>query len=86
MWRSFFLAIGICLCIVGAECLVIERAYLKPKQQRSAEPTSVSLFGSTPVPPPRREWTPPEWAPWSLLSAGAVIVLYSFTLPRRVAG
>ncbi len=86
MWRSFFLAIGICLCIVGAECLVIERAYLKPQQRRPAEPTSVSLFGRTPAAPPRREWTPPEWAPWSLLSAGAVIVLYSFTLPRRMAG
>ena len=84
MWRSFFLAIGICLCIVGAECLVIERAYLKPKQQ-TQPPTQVSLFGGSPVPPARREWVPPEWAPWTMLSGGAVVVLYSFTLPRRVA-
>jgi hypothetical protein len=28
---------------------------------------------------------PPDWAPWSLLSAGAVVMLYSFTIPRRVA-
>lgn len=30
--------------------------------------------------------TPPEWAPWSLMSAGAVIILYSFTIPKRIAG
>lgn len=29
---------------------------------------------------------PPEWAPWSLMSAGAVIILYSFTIPKRMAG
>ena len=29
---------------------------------------------------------PPEWAPWSLMSAGAVIILYSFTIPKRIAG
>ncbi len=23
------------------------------------------------------------WMPWSLLSSGAVVVLYSFTIPRR---
>ena len=27
---------------------------------------------------------PPDWAPWSLISAGAVIMLYSFTLPKKL--
>ena len=30
--------------------------------------------------------TPPDWAPWSLMAGGAVVVLYSFTIPRRVGG
>ncbi len=30
------------------------------------------------------EIIPPDWAPWSLISAGAVTVLYSFTIPQRV--
>ena len=25
MWRAFFLAIGITMCILGAECMAIER-------------------------------------------------------------
>ena len=28
MWRSFFLAIGICLMIFGLECLGVERVTL----------------------------------------------------------
>jgi hypothetical protein len=29
---------------------------------------------------------PAEWAPWSLLSAGTVVILYSFTLPQKLKG
>ncbi|MCA9100432.1 MAG: hypothetical protein KDA63_04725 [Planctomycetales bacterium] len=32
------------------------------------------------------EISPPDWAPWSMISAGAVTVLYSFTIPQRVKG
>ena len=34
--------------------------------------------------PAYREVTPAEWAPWSLLSAGAVVTLYSFTIPAKL--
>jgi len=27
---------------------------------------------------------PPDWAPWSLMSTGAVVMLYSFTLPKKL--
>jgi hypothetical protein len=33
-----------------------------------------------------RELTPPDWAPWSLMATGAVVIIYSFTVPKRVAG
>lgn len=73
MWRSMFIAVGITAIIVGAECLAIEKAILAP----SAKTGNASLSSS-------KEFTPPEWAPWGLLSAGAVVVLYSFTIPQRV--
>jgi hypothetical protein len=72
MWRSFFLAVGAYVCILGVQALAVERAVLK------ADVASKSSFGS--------EIVPPDWAPWSLLGAGAVVVLYSFTIPRRVGG
>ncbi len=76
MWRSFFLAIGIFLCILGVECLAIEKAVLNSQPQQES---GFAVMRESP-----REITPPEWAPWTLMSSGAVVLLYSFTIPRRV--
>jgi hypothetical protein len=84
MWRGFFLAVGITSCILGAECLVFERAVLASPSQPST-PAAIGSYSEQPA-AGGKEFVPPEWAPWSLLSAGAVVILYSFTIPRRVAG
>jgi hypothetical protein len=81
MWRALFLAIGIVLCILGGECLLVEKAVLA--QHKDAEAPAPTAFMSPDAAPPPKEISPPEWAPWSLLSAGAVVLLYSYTLPRR---
>jgi hypothetical protein len=65
MWRSMFLAIGIILIILGAECLVVDTA-------------NVLLESGS------QKLSPPEWAPWSMISTGAVVILYSFTIPSRM--
>jgi hypothetical protein len=72
MWRSFFLAIGAYCCLLGVEALAIEKAVLKVEPGN----TQTTL----------REITPPDWAPWSMLATGAVVMLYSFTIPQRVGG
>ncbi|HET6878787.1 MAG TPA: hypothetical protein VFI31_01375 [Pirellulales bacterium] len=71
MWRALFLALGIYCCILGAECLVIDKATLNSR-------------GNQGVSSRKREVIPSDWAPWSLLSAGTVTILYSFTLPQRL--
>jgi hypothetical protein len=82
MWRALALAIGISFCILGAECLVVEKAVLASSRPVTAE---TGVLGQTaPVERPR-EIEPPEWAPWSLISLGAVVILYSFSIPKRVA-
>ncbi|MEM1304639.1 MAG: hypothetical protein AAGG46_07065 [Planctomycetota bacterium] len=73
MWRSFFLAVGVFTLLVGAECLAVEQVTFKPKTR-----------GGQVVEPAKTVQTPP-WAPWSLMGGGAVVVLYSFTLPKRVS-
>jgi hypothetical protein len=71
MWRSLFLALGVSSVLLGLEALFIDQAILKkPENQATASVRVVD---------------PPEWAPWSLMAGGAVVVLYSFTIPRRVA-
>jgi hypothetical protein len=82
MWRAMALAIGISFCILGAECLVIDKAVLAGSRPVTAE---TGVFGQTAAVEKPREIQPPEWAPWSLISLGAVVMLYSFTIPKRVA-
>jgi hypothetical protein len=83
MWRAMFLAGGFFLMILGAECLGVESVRLKI---RSEPPAPVSPFDTEVKQGAMMQITPPPWAPWSLLSSGAVICLYSFTIPRRVSG
>ncbi len=79
MWRSMFLAVGVTLIIIGVEFLGVERMILKnrnPAEAVAAEGSSVQI----------REIVPPPWAPWSLMSSGAIVCLYSFTIPLRLKG
>jgi hypothetical protein len=80
MLRSFFLAIGMSAFILGLECLVIDKAILAPSGDSAAATVAQQVAPSV------REVSPPEWAPWSLLSGGAVVMLYSFTIPAKMRG
>jgi hypothetical protein len=73
MWRSFFLALGITAVILGVEALAIDKAVLNVNNKT----------GAAGKPATQRVISPPEWAPWSLMSAGTVVMLYSFTIPNR---
>ncbi len=78
MLRAFFLAMGISTCIYGAECLVVERFVLAAERPAATQ----SGVYAAPAKPPR-DMNPPEWAPWSLLATGALVVLYSLAMRRE---
>ncbi len=80
MWRALFLAMGIYCCVLGVEALAIDKAVLV----RSKPSVSQNAFVPFPQMAAQREIVPPSWAPWSLIAAGSVVVLYSFSIPRRV--
>ena len=91
MWRALFLACGISACILGAECLVVDTFVMAGEKSpliTSREPAPATLFGSAEPPAvlvggrQTKNIKPAEWAPWSLLSVGAVVILYSLTLNR----
>jgi len=81
MWRALALAVGISLCILGGECLLIEKAVLANPPARSSQG---GVLAETVAAKPNKEIEPPEWAPWTLISMGCVVMLYSFTIPARV--
>lgn len=68
MWKSFFLASGLFACILGLELLVIDSATILPVDGRGGP----------------RVFMAPDWAPWTLISAGAVTILHFATLPKAI--
>jgi hypothetical protein len=53
--------------------MAVERAILK------VDPTD-------PNPPSIREIVPPQGSPWPMVGAGAIVMLYSFTIPKKLNG
>jgi hypothetical protein len=82
MWRALFLALGIWLCILGVECLVVEKAVLA--DSIAAPPPLLSADGTFSAPGTRQEIDTREWMPWTFLGLGVVIILYTITLPKRM--
>ena len=81
MLRPLFCALGITALIIGGEFLMINRATLKLPADSNIQ--SRPLLHSVHESVHTREFVPPEWAPWTLLSIGAVLVLYSTTVARE---
>jgi hypothetical protein len=69
MLKSMFLAAGIFACISGVELLLIDSATVLPMDGEGTP----SLF------------TAPDWAPWALISAGAITILHFCTLPASLS-
>jgi hypothetical protein len=84
MWRAFFLGVGITCVIMGAECTVVDKVLLASKA--GAAPAAATGLDTALNTEPKKvkEVAVPDWAPWSLMAGGAVVILYSFTIPRRV--
>ena len=82
MLRAFFCAVGISLVIMGGECLVVEKAVLTETKQQVAHNSFLQVAAEVPA-HGGRVVEPPEWAPWTLLSVGTVILLYAFTVSRE---
>ena len=92
MWRAFFLAVGGMLMVMGIESLVLDHAVLASdsKLVQKAAATTEPVFDEwgfevdrKPVLPVQKTIQPPEWAPWSMLSSGAVIMLYALSSKIR---
>jgi hypothetical protein len=69
MWKSFFIAAGIFACLLGLELLIVDSAVVLP----------LNGHGATKV------FMAPDWAPWTLISAGAITLLNFGSLPLKSA-
>ncbi len=88
MWRPLFLALGAGLLMLGVEALALDHAVVAPDsllgkrfQEERVEAVrdeyGFEIGQRTVKVPTTKNISPPEWAPWSMMSSGAVILLYS---------
>jgi hypothetical protein len=84
VWRSVFVAIGIYLVLLGAQCLGVQKFVLNKREPPPQQ--SASLFSQPPSVGSQKQISPAPWAPWSLMGAGMVVCLYSFSIPKRLNG
>jgi hypothetical protein len=80
MSRAFFFAVGLYVLFLGVECLCVQQFVLRARQP-ATNPPAVKAAAPT-----RVTMTPAPWTPWSLMSTGAVVCLYSFTIPEKSGG
>lgn len=82
MLRSLFLAVGIMLIVVGIESMFIDSANL----HAAAEPSTSAFNGPSGASvASTKQWQPGEKFPFAMLAVGAIVVVYSNTLPKRFA-
>lgn len=94
MWRALFLAIGGTLLVMGLESMVLDHAVLAT-DNGFISPTTASTqpvldewgfeVDQRTVAPTQRTVVPPEWAPWSMLSSGAIMLFYGLARGARRA-
>lgn len=89
MWRAIFFAAGLFVTSWGGSFLLVDKIVLTmndspPPIQRSNDDFR-GLF-VTRGPDNKATFDPPEWAAFTLMSIGAVTMLYAIALPKRNRG
>lgn len=79
MWRSIFIALGVFLCLLGAEFLACDHLVLRGtirEPERNSAMMTVGYPGAE-QPAQRKIYVPKDWMPWTLLASGVVVLMYS---------
>ena len=82
MMRSSFFSIGLFVVLWGVSFLFVDKLILKNTGDESPNLGLRRMFTSNNA---RREkvFDPPDWAAFSLMSVGAVTMLYAVALPKK---
>ncbi len=82
MVRSIFFSTGLFVALWGGAFKMIDKIVLNIDQERSMDNGFRGLFSGVGV-TQKKVFDPPEWAAFSLMSVGAVTMLYSVALPKK---
>jgi len=82
MLRTCFFAIGLFVTLWGASLLFIDEIVLNIKDEPYSDEGISAMFTSI-TPRGQKVIDPPDWAAFSLMSVGAVTMLYAIALPKK---
>lgn len=85
MIRTAFFAMGLFVTLSGASFLYVDKVVLSDNGDKLERDTNIrGMMSNQQIEKDiRRVIDPPDWAAFSLMSVGAVTVLYSLALPHR---
>lgn len=87
--RNHYIVIGIVLILLGVQLKMVDSFVLNeaasqrllPKGQRTLS-SDLTAFATVAAPAARKTITPPPWAGWLVISAGAVLTLHALSMPK----
>lgn len=82
MMRATFFAVGLFIALWGGAFLVIDK-FVLASDEAPVQAGFRGLFGGGAVAAKKRVLDPPDWAAFSLMSVGAVTMLYAVALPKK---
>jgi len=82
MVRSIFFSTGLFVLLWGISFLAIDKVVLNMEQSPGRNSGFRGMFSGIGV-KQKKEFDPPEWAAFSLMSVGTVTMLYSVALPKK---
>lgn len=82
MLRAFFFSVGVTVTLWGASFLLIDKVVLNMEDPVPTRRGFRGLFRGVGM-TQKKTLDPPDWAAFSMLSLGAVTMLYSVALPKK---
>ena len=82
MLKSCFFATGLFATLWGVSLLFIDQLVLNATEEGEPE-SAISAMVSTVTPQNQKYIDPPDWAAFSMMSVGAVTMLYAVALPKK---
>jgi hypothetical protein len=84
MLRGTFFSIGMFIALWGASLFFVDKIVLKVADDPAARPPGFrGMLANQSQQKQQRVIAPPDWVSFSLLSVGAVTMLYAVALPRK---
>ena len=90
MSRAIFLAFGVTLIIMGAELFFVDQVEVLRLRRNQKTPSPIqSILNVQPASfqnnsqSKTANYRPDAWIAWSLLAVGAIVLIYTFTIPKR---